>query len=116
MQVTAPAPQTTGRLLTVCPNVAELLAVVALRKAVLSPVCLHPDCYVARAVKRKISRDFDVLAKVMRNRGRFLDRVPSDGDRRAGDICLTLMMSKPRSIRQRCPAQGCSEVVGVLRS
>jgi hypothetical protein len=35
------------QLLTVCPNVAELLAVVALRKAVLTPVCLHPDFYVA---------------------------------------------------------------------
>jgi hypothetical protein len=30
-----------------------------------------------RAVKRKISWDFAVLGKVMRNRGRFLDRVPS---------------------------------------
>jgi hypothetical protein len=30
VQVAAPAPQTTGRLLTVCPDVAELLAVVSL--------------------------------------------------------------------------------------
>jgi hypothetical protein len=30
VQVAAPAPQTTGRLLTVCPDVAELFAVVAL--------------------------------------------------------------------------------------
>jgi hypothetical protein len=51
-----------------------------------------------RTVKGKITWDFAVLGKVMRNRGRFLDRVPSDGDRRVVDICLTLMMSKPRSI------------------
>jgi hypothetical protein len=48
VQVAAPAPQTTGRLLTVCQNVAELLAVVALREAVLSPVCLSPDCCVTK--------------------------------------------------------------------
>jgi hypothetical protein len=47
VQVAAPAPQITGRLLTVCPDVAELLAVMALRKAVLSSVCLHLDCNVA---------------------------------------------------------------------
>jgi hypothetical protein len=47
VQVAAPAPQTTGRLLTVCPNLAELLAVGTMRSAVLSPVRLYPDCYVA---------------------------------------------------------------------
>jgi hypothetical protein len=29
---------------------------------------------------------------------RFLVRIPSDGDLQVVDICLTLMMSKPRSI------------------
>jgi hypothetical protein len=71
VQVAAPAPQTTGRLLTVCPNVAELLAVVALRKAVLSPVCSTPIAMWQRAIKRKISWDFAILDKVMRNRGEF---------------------------------------------
>jgi hypothetical protein len=47
VEVAAPAPQTTWRLLTVCPDVAELLAVVALCEAALGPVCLHPDHYVA---------------------------------------------------------------------
>jgi hypothetical protein len=47
VQVAAPAPHTTGRVLTVRPTGAELLTVVALRKAVLSPVCPYPDCYVA---------------------------------------------------------------------
>jgi hypothetical protein len=47
VQVAAPATQTTGRLPTVFPDVAEILVVVALRKAFLSLVCLYPDCYVA---------------------------------------------------------------------
>jgi hypothetical protein len=51
-----------------------------------------------RAVNQKISRDFAVLGKVMRNRGRFMFRIPSDGYRRVVDVCLTLMMSKPKSI------------------
>jgi hypothetical protein len=47
LQLAARAPQTSGRLPTVCPKVAEVLAVVALCKAVLSPVSLQLDCYVA---------------------------------------------------------------------
>jgi hypothetical protein len=35
--------------LAVCPDVAELLAVLALRKPILSYTCLHPDCDVAEA-------------------------------------------------------------------
>jgi hypothetical protein len=35
--------------LAVCPHVAELLAVMSLRKPILSSVCLHPDCDVAEA-------------------------------------------------------------------
>jgi hypothetical protein len=95
---------------------AELLAVVALRKAVLSPVCLHSDCYVQRSVKRKISWNFAVLGKVMRNKGGFLDRVPSYSDRRVVDICLTLMMKKPRSISPlEMSCAGVFRVGGVLR-
>jgi hypothetical protein len=44
VQVTAPEPQAAGRLLAVCPEVAELLAVMALRKTILSSVCLYPYC------------------------------------------------------------------------
>jgi hypothetical protein len=51
-----------------------------------------------RDVKRKISWDFAALDKVMRHTGRSFNTVPSDGDRRVVDICLTLMMSKPMSI------------------
>jgi hypothetical protein len=47
VQVAAPAPQTTWRLLTLCPDVAELLSVVALCAAALGPVRLHPDHSVA---------------------------------------------------------------------
>jgi hypothetical protein len=47
MQLAAPARQTSGRFPAVYPNMPELLAVVALCKAVLNPVGLHPYCYVA---------------------------------------------------------------------
>jgi hypothetical protein len=43
VQVAATAPQTTGKLLAVFPNVAELLAVMALRKPILSFIMLYPD-------------------------------------------------------------------------
>jgi hypothetical protein len=43
VQVAAPAPQTSGGLLTVGPDVAELLTVLALRQPLQSPVRLHPD-------------------------------------------------------------------------
>jgi hypothetical protein len=44
----------------------------------------------------KKSWDFVVLGRVIRNRGRIMYVVAS-GDRRAVDICPTLMTSKPRS-------------------
>jgi hypothetical protein len=50
-----------------------------------------------RAVRWKISLDFSVQGRVIRNRGRLRDTEPSDVDRLLADICLTLMMSKPRS-------------------
>jgi hypothetical protein len=43
-----------------------------------------------------ISWDFDDLGKVMRTRGRITVDVPSAGDRRTAEICLTLITSKPR--------------------
>jgi hypothetical protein len=36
-------------LLAVCPDVAELLAVMALRKTILSAICLSHDCGEAEA-------------------------------------------------------------------
>jgi uncharacterized protein YqiB (DUF1249 family) len=51
VQVAAATPQTTRGLLAVCPDVAELLAVVALSKPVLSFVRLYPDCNVAEVVQ-----------------------------------------------------------------
>jgi hypothetical protein len=48
VQVTASA-QAAGRMFAVCPDVAELLAVMALRKTILSSICLYPDCDVAEA-------------------------------------------------------------------
>jgi hypothetical protein len=42
VQVTALSPQAVGRLLAVCPYMGEVLAVIALRKAILSEfVCLY---------------------------------------------------------------------------
>jgi hypothetical protein len=49
MQVAALASQRTGWLLAVCPNMAELLAVMALRKTNLGYISLYPDCDVAKA-------------------------------------------------------------------
>jgi hypothetical protein len=49
VQVPAPAPQTTGRLFAVRPDVAKLLAVVALREGVLCSICLYLDGNVAEA-------------------------------------------------------------------
>jgi hypothetical protein len=51
VQVTAPAPSITWRLFAVSPDVAELLAVVTLRKSTLVSVCLHPDRDVAEALQ-----------------------------------------------------------------
>jgi hypothetical protein len=44
----------------------------------------------------KISWDFAVLGRVIRNKARFLVAVPSEGDRRNVVICLTLITSNPR--------------------
>jgi hypothetical protein len=49
VQVTVPAPQAGVRLFAVCPDVAELLAVIALHKTILSSICLYLDCDVAEA-------------------------------------------------------------------
>jgi hypothetical protein len=49
VQVAAPGTQTTtGRFLTVYPNVAKLLAGMTLRKNILSFIGLCPDCAVAK--------------------------------------------------------------------
>jgi hypothetical protein len=53
MQVAASTPQATGWLPAVGPDVPELLAVEALRWAILSPVSLHPNHNVALAVQLK---------------------------------------------------------------
>jgi hypothetical protein len=49
VQVADPVPQTTGRLPAVDPDVPKLLAVMALRKASLSPIGLHTNGDVAKA-------------------------------------------------------------------
>jgi hypothetical protein len=45
-----------------------------------------------------MSMDFDVLGKVIRNRGTFTVVIPSADDRRVVYICLTLITLKPRFI------------------
>jgi hypothetical protein len=47
VQVSAIAPQTARRLFAICPYLAKLLAVVALRKGILGSIRLHPDNNVA---------------------------------------------------------------------
>jgi hypothetical protein len=51
VQVAAPTPQTTGRLLAVFSNVAELLAVMALHKTILGFIGLYPNCDIAEALQ-----------------------------------------------------------------
>jgi hypothetical protein len=86
-------------VLAVCPDVAELLAVVALSKPVLKFVRLYPDCNVAEVGQFEKSWDFAVLGKVLRNKGRLTICDPSGGVRPTVVISLTLMTSKPRLIR-----------------
>jgi hypothetical protein len=50
---------------------------------------------MAKVFSLDISCDFDFLGKVIRKSGTFTV-VLSAGDRRAVDICLTLITSKPR--------------------
>jgi hypothetical protein len=97
VQVAAPAPHTAGRLPTVNPDVAKLLAALALRKAIMNSICLYSDGNMAESCQSEISWDFAALGKVMRNSVRLLFWVPSDSDRRV-DFCLTLIMSKPTFI------------------
>jgi hypothetical protein len=49
VQVATSRPQATGRLLAVCPDVAEFLAVVTLRQTSLGFVRLYFDCNVTEA-------------------------------------------------------------------
>jgi hypothetical protein len=49
VQVPAPAPQTARWLFAFCPDVVELLAVVALCESALGSISLHPDSNVAEA-------------------------------------------------------------------
>jgi hypothetical protein len=90
------APQAAGRLFAVCPDMAELLAVMDLRKTILSSICLHPDCDVAEGLQSENFLGFLGLGKVIRKRGRFMVVDPSEGDRRVVVICLTLITSNPR--------------------
>jgi hypothetical protein len=83
VQVTTPAPHTAGRVLAGSPDMAEFLAVVAMRETSLGFIRPYPDC------KMNISWDFDVLGKVVMKKRMFSVVVPSAGDRRVVDICLT---------------------------
>jgi hypothetical protein len=96
VHVAATTPQTTWSLFAVCPDMAELLAIVALREVTLGSVRLHLDHNVAVGSKLKnllrllCSREGD------EEEGSWWGVDPSDFDRRLV-ICWTLMVSKPRS-------------------
>jgi hypothetical protein len=90
VQVTAPTPHTTGRLLAINPNVADLLAVATLRETSLSFIRHYPVCSMGKA------RQFEVLDKVIRKRRTFTAVVPPAGDRRVVYIVLTPLTSKLR--------------------
>jgi hypothetical protein len=94
VQLTVPAPQAARRLLAVCPDVAELLALMTLHKSIL--YASTPIAMWQRLVGLKISWDFAVLGKVIRKRERFMVFDPSGGDRRVAVISLTLITSNLR--------------------
>jgi hypothetical protein len=71
VQVAASTPQTTGRLLAVWPNMAQLLAVMALCKIILRFIGPTLTAVWQRLGSLKISCDFAVLGKVIRNKERF---------------------------------------------
>jgi hypothetical protein len=72
MQLAASTPQTTGRLLTVSPDLAKCLAVLTLSKFSLGHIAstLIDMC------------DFASLGKVMMNKGKYLVIASSVGDQR----------------------------------
>jgi hypothetical protein len=80
VQVAAPAPQTTWRLFAVCPDMAELLAIVALGEVTLGSVRLHLDDNVAEGRKLKN------LLRLLRSR---------EGDEEEGELvgCGSLKIS-----------------------
>jgi hypothetical protein len=80
-------------LFAVGPNVAKLLAVVSAFCDLYASTLME---MLQRLESFKRSRDFVVLGRVTRNKGKVIGVEPS-GDRRAVDICFTLMTSKPRS-------------------
>jgi hypothetical protein len=96
MEVSAPAPQKARRWFTNFPDMAEFLAVVALRERVLSSISLHPDSNVAEARQTENFLERCLLCKVTRKSDRFITLDSSGGDRRVAVICLTLTTSKPR--------------------
>jgi hypothetical protein len=71
VQMAAPAPHTTGRLATVCPDVTKLLAVMTLREATLTPVCLYSDGNAAKVLELE-----DLLGF----------RRPREGDKVQGEV------------------------------
>jgi hypothetical protein len=93
--VTAPTPHTKGRLLAVSPDMAELLTVVTLRESSLGFVRICPDRSMAKAHQFEYSWDVGALGEVIRKRGMFTVVVPSAGDQRLVDICLTPITSRP---------------------
>jgi hypothetical protein len=95
VQVTAPTPHTKGRLLAVSPDMAELLTVLTLRESSLGFVRLCPDGSMAKAHQFEYSWDLDILGEVIMRRGMFTLVVPTAGDQRVVDICLTPIISRP---------------------
>jgi hypothetical protein len=71
VQVTALALQTAGSLLAVCPDVVELLVVMALHKTILSSICLYLIEMWQRLGSQKMYWDFAVLGNIIR-KGRSL--------------------------------------------
>jgi hypothetical protein len=93
--VTAPAPHKKEWVLAVSSDIAEFLVVLTLLEISLGVVRLYPGLNITKSRQSKYLMGVRGC-KSMRKRGMLTVVVPTAGDRRVVDICLTVITSKPR--------------------
>jgi hypothetical protein len=109
MQVATTTRQTSRGLFVVGPDMAKVLAVVALPKSSLSSNWYYLDDNMVKDIQFEYLLRFKFLVKVTRNRGKVFTWVYPFGVLRLIVNCLTLMMLKPKSFRlSEIPSAGVS--------
>jgi hypothetical protein len=99
MQVAPPTPQAARGLPAVRLDMAELLAVVTLCQASLGSVCLHLDNNVAQIGQFEYSLGFFCSWECHQEQWKICSWVPPSLVVLLDVICLTFMMSKPKSTK-----------------